>query len=203
MEIKCLSFKIFRKINNKMAIFIYFFENNYNLNIIIHEICVVLVSASLIKKKNKLNYGIFIVFEGTSYMKPYIYNIKSYTFICYYCIFNTIVYICSCFIRNQKELEWLYMSSNRITNLDGELPIDNDKLMVLDVSKNRLTHLPPELNSLRALRYFYCTYNQLTGLNKTVSKSKKLVWLELTGNKIQEVACAVYVKLLTEIGWRE
>ncbi|MBO8666606.1 hypothetical protein INO76_16395, partial [Staphylococcus aureus] len=26
------------------------------------------------------------------------------------------------------------------------------------------------------------------GLNKTLSKSKKLVWLELTGNKIQELA---------------
>ncbi|XP_026823386.1 leucine-rich repeat-containing G-protein coupled receptor 4-like [Rhopalosiphum maidis] len=91
-------------------------------------------------------------------------------------------------LRNQKELEWLYLSNNRIKNLDGELPIDNDKLIVLDVSKNRLTHLPPELNCLKALRYFYCTYNQLTGLNKTLSKSRKLVWLELTGNKIQELA---------------
>ncbi|XP_001949578.1 leucine-rich repeats and immunoglobulin-like domains protein 1 [Acyrthosiphon pisum] len=91
-------------------------------------------------------------------------------------------------LRNQKELEWLYLSNNRLKNLDGELPIDNDRLIVLDVSKNRLTHLPPELNCLKALRYFYCSFNQLTGLNKTLSKSKKLVWLELTGNKIQELA---------------
>lgn len=50
-----------------------------------------------------------------------------------------------------------------------------------------LAHLPPELNCLKALRYFYCTCNHLTGLNRTLSKSNKLVWLELTGNRIQEV----------------
>lgn len=90
-------------------------------------------------------------------------------------------------IRNQKDLEWLYLDDNRIKTLDGELPIDNNKLIVLNVSSNMLVNLPPELNCLKALRYFYCTFNQLTGLNKTLSKSNKLVWLELTGNKIQEV----------------
>ncbi|VVC39428.1 Hypothetical protein CINCED_3A020042 [Cinara cedri] len=91
-------------------------------------------------------------------------------------------------LRNQKDLEWLFLDDNRIKTLDGELPIDNDKLIVLNVSNNALGHLPPELNCLKALRYFYCTFNQLTGLNKTLSKSKKLVWLELTGNRIQELA---------------
>lgn len=81
------------------------------------------------------------------------------------------------------------MEDNRIKTLDGELPIDNDKLILLNVSNNRLSHLPPELDCLKALRYFYCINNQLTGLNKTLSNSRKLVWLELTGNKIQEVMC--------------
>lgn len=126
--------------------------------------------------------------------------------ICTYFIFsflNAVVYdICLHFVRNQKELEWLYLSNNRIKNLDGELPIDNDRLIVLDVSKNRLTHLPPELNCLKALRYFYCTFNQLTGLNKTLSKSKKLVWLELTGNKIQEVCvCSLLKTVDRNHGW--
>lgn len=90
-------------------------------------------------------------------------------------------------IRNQRDLEWLYLEDNRIKTLDGELPIDNNKLMVLNVSNNSLVHLPPELDCLVALRYFYCTSNQLTSLNKTLSNLKKLVWLELTGNRIQEV----------------
>lgn len=90
-------------------------------------------------------------------------------------------------VRNQKDLEWLYLDDNRIKILDGELPIDNNKLIVLNVSKNMLVHLPPELNCLKSLRYFYCTNNRLTGLNRTLSNSKKLIWLELTGNMIQEV----------------
>lgn len=117
----------------------------------------------------------------------------------FFCFFSkAILYdmICLYFVRNQKELEWLYLSNNRIKNLDGELPIDNNRLLVLDVSKNRLTHLPPELNCLRALRYFYCSFNQLTGLNKTLSKSKKLVWLDFTGNKIQEVCVWSWLKTI-------
>lgn len=90
-------------------------------------------------------------------------------------------------VRNQKDLEWLYLNNNRIKSLDGELPIDNDKLVFLNVSTNMLDHLPPDLTSLKALRFFYCASNQLTSLNKTLSKSNKLVWLELSGNRIQEV----------------
>ncbi|XP_050537714.1 protein artichoke-like [Daktulosphaira vitifoliae] len=90
-------------------------------------------------------------------------------------------------LRNQKDLEWLWLENNRIKSLDGELPEDNDSLISLTVSNNMLDHLPPEMNSLKALRYFYCAGNQLTTLNNTLSRSKKLVWLDLTGNKIEEL----------------
>lgn len=91
-------------------------------------------------------------------------------------------------VRNQKDLEWLYLEDNRIKTLDGELPIDNDKLILLNVSNNSLIHLPPEFDSLIALRYLNCSSNQITSLNRTLSNSRKLVWLELTGNRIQEAS---------------
>lgn len=90
-------------------------------------------------------------------------------------------------VRNQKDLEWLHLNENQIKTFDGELPINNNKLILLNVTNNMLDHLPPELNYITSLRYFYCARNRLTGLNNTLSNLKNLIWLELTGNRIQEV----------------
>ena len=65
------------------------------------------------------------------------------------------------------------------------------KLEKLDLSGNKLTELPAEINDLRELRELWVRNNQLVGLPTSIQRLTKLEELDLSGNKLTELASEI------------
>lgn len=91
-------------------------------------------------------------------------------------------------LRDMVELEWLFINSNFLTSLDGELPQSDNKLMLIHASNNSLTKLPQDLKNLQKIESLFFQQNLITSLDGAVSKSKKLKRLQLGFNRIHTVS---------------
>lgn len=87
-----------------------------------------------------------------------------------------------------NQLEWLFVNSNELTSLDGELPASGHNLKMLYAADNELTHLPVEFRQLHRLETLFLQHNKIHSLDGTLQKAKRLKFLELSYNKLQEVS---------------
>lgn len=91
-------------------------------------------------------------------------------------------------LREMSELEWLFINSNRLTDIEGELPQNGNKLILIHASNNFLDKLPQDLKNLQNIESLFFQHNLITSLNGAVSKSRRLKRLQLTHNRIRMVS---------------
>ncbi|KMQ94512.1 leucine-rich repeats and immunoglobulin-like domains protein 3 protein [Lasius niger] len=90
-------------------------------------------------------------------------------------------------LRDLNQLEWLLINSNELTSLDGELPSSGHNLKMLYAVDNRLTHLPAEFRYLHRLETLFLQHNKIRNLDGTLQKARRLKFLELSYNELQEL----------------
>lgn len=90
-------------------------------------------------------------------------------------------------LRDLNQLEWLFINSNELTSLDGELPSSGHNLKMLYAVDNRLTHLPAEFRYLHRLETLFLQHNKIRNLDGTLQKARRLKFLELSYNELQEL----------------
>lgn len=85
-------------------------------------------------------------------------------------------------MNNLKQLEFLDLSNN---NISGSAPLLNSlsKLVLLDLSSNKLTSLPNLNQDIESLEYFAINNNEILGsLPASWSKYKKVIYLDVSNN---------------------
>ncbi|XP_012055997.1 PREDICTED: insulin-like growth factor-binding protein complex acid labile subunit [Atta cephalotes] len=90
-------------------------------------------------------------------------------------------------LRDLNQLEWLLINSNELTSLDGELPSSGHNLKMLYAADNKLTHLPAEFRYLHRLETLFLQQNKIRNLDGTLQKARRLKFLELSYNELQEL----------------
>ncbi|KAL6258650.1 hypothetical protein P5V15_010603 [Pogonomyrmex californicus] len=90
-------------------------------------------------------------------------------------------------LRDLNQLEWLFINSNELTSLDGELPSSGHNLKMLYAADNKLTHLPAEFRYLHRLETLFLQENKIRNLDGTLQKARRLKFLELSYNELQEL----------------
>nr|XP_012232775.1 PREDICTED: leucine-rich repeats and immunoglobulin-like domains protein 1 [Linepithema humile] len=90
-------------------------------------------------------------------------------------------------LRDLNQLEWLLINSNELTSLDGELPSSGHNLKMLYAVDNKLTHLPAEFRYLHRLETLFLQHNKIRKLDGTLQKARRLKFLELSYNELQEL----------------
>ncbi|XP_014483968.1 PREDICTED: leucine-rich repeats and immunoglobulin-like domains protein 1 isoform X2 [Dinoponera quadriceps] len=90
-------------------------------------------------------------------------------------------------LRDLNQLEWLFINSNELTSLDGELPSSGHNLKMLYAVDNKLTHLPAEFRYLHRLESLFLQHNKIRNLDGTLQKARRLKFLELSYNELQEL----------------
>ncbi|XP_011882957.1 PREDICTED: leucine-rich repeats and immunoglobulin-like domains protein 1 [Vollenhovia emeryi] len=90
-------------------------------------------------------------------------------------------------LRDLNQLEWLLINSNELTSLDGELPSSGHNLKMLYAVDNKLTHLPTEFRYLHRLETLFLQQNKIRNLDGTLQKARRLKFLELSYNELQEL----------------
>ncbi|KAH0955234.1 hypothetical protein HN011_011817 [Eciton burchellii] len=90
-------------------------------------------------------------------------------------------------LRDLNQLEWLLINSNELTSLDGELPSSGHNLKMLYAVDNKLTHLPVEFRHLHRLETLFLQHNKIRDLDGTLQKARRLKFLELSYNELQEL----------------
>lgn len=93
-----------------------------------------------------------------------------------------------------SELEWLFINSNRLTTIDGQLPQNVNKLNLIVANNNLLEKLPQDLKNLQKIESLFFQHNLITSLDGAVSKAKKLKRLHVFNNKIQMVSFLPFPK---------
>ncbi|XP_057329045.1 chondroadherin-like protein [Microplitis mediator] len=93
-----------------------------------------------------------------------------------------------------NQLEWLFINSNELTSLDGELPTSGHNLRMLHAMDNKLTHLPPEFRQLHRLEMLFLQHNKIRSLDGTLQKASNLKYLELSYNELQELTAEDFVE---------
>ncbi|XP_076767001.1 leucine-rich repeat-containing larval translucida [Xylocopa sonorina] len=90
-------------------------------------------------------------------------------------------------LRDLNQLEWLLINANELTSLDGELPSSGYNLKMLYAVDNKLTHLPAEFRYLHRLETLFLQHNKIRSLDGTLQKARRLKFLELSYNDLQEL----------------
>lgn len=85
----------------------------------------------------------------------------------------------------------LYLSSNNINNITDKafLGGPNKSIVMLDLSKNKLSTIPKALTTLKALKYLYIPNNEITAVPNDTFRSfcEQLEVLDLSGNQLTEI----------------
>ncbi len=92
--------------------------------------------------------------------------------------------------RNQAGL----IEGGTIINLEGQglrevslAEYSPDKIILIDISENKLRQLPPEIGRFTNLEHLYLANNQLTSLPPEIGQLKKLKTLVLSGNQLNQL----------------
>ncbi|XP_066598981.1 insulin-like growth factor-binding protein complex acid labile subunit [Prorops nasuta] len=97
-------------------------------------------------------------------------------------------------LRDLNQLEWLLINSNELTSLDGELPSSGHNLKMLYAVDNKLTHLPVEFRYLHRLENLFLQHNEIRSLDGTLQKARRLKFLELSHNQLQELKAEDFIE---------
>ncbi|KAG5876067.1 hypothetical protein JTB14_027524 [Gonioctena quinquepunctata] len=87
-------------------------------------------------------------------------------------------------LKNLPQLGWLFINSNSLTNLDGQLPRSAPNLKMIHASNNNLENLPAQLKNYPLLDSVFFEKNRLKALDGAVSKCDRLMRLALDYNEI-------------------
>ncbi|KAG5869504.1 Protein artichoke, partial [Gonioctena quinquepunctata] len=87
-------------------------------------------------------------------------------------------------LKNLPQLGWLFINSNSLTNLDGQLPRSAPNLKMIHASNNNLEKLPAQLRNYPLLDSVFFEKNRLKALDGAVSKCDRLMRLALDYNEI-------------------
>lgn len=88
---------------------------------------------------------------------------------------------------NLSNLGWLFVNSNELFDLEGQLPLEAPKLQLIHASHNSLENLPQQLKTFPQLSSLFMQNNKLRSLDGALSKSKNLLRVVLEHNEIQTV----------------
>lgn len=94
-----------------------------------------------------------------------------------------------CDRRELLALNWLFLSLNQLTSLDGELPDRGmENLMLVTVAHNRLLRLPDVLRLCPRLETMLASNNSIVSLNGVFARARRLQFLELDHNRLKAVS---------------
>lgn len=91
-------------------------------------------------------------------------------------------------LRHLTDLQWLFLNTNELTSLDGELPINGIKILMLHAANNSLTNIPQDIKAYPNLDNLFLQNNLITALDGALSKSRKLERVHLENNRISRVS---------------
>ncbi|XP_056637540.1 insulin-like growth factor-binding protein complex acid labile subunit [Diorhabda sublineata] len=87
-------------------------------------------------------------------------------------------------LRNLSELRWLFINSNQLVDIDGQLPRYAPNLILIHASHNQLDKLPQQLRNYQYLESIFLHNNRLTSLDGALAKSSHLQRAVLEHNHI-------------------
>lgn len=87
-------------------------------------------------------------------------------------------------------LQWLDLSKNRLTELPPELG-QLKQLKKLILNKNRLEAIPPEIGQLHDLRELIISQNELETLPEEISNLQKLRYIDMWSNNVTHLPRAM------------
>ncbi|XP_065160953.1 protein artichoke [Atheta coriaria] len=90
-------------------------------------------------------------------------------------------------LRHLTDLQWLFLNTNELTSLDGELPINGIKILMLHAANNSLTNIPQDIKAYPNLDNLFLQNNLITALDGALSKSRKLERVHLENNRISRL----------------
>lgn len=91
-------------------------------------------------------------------------------------------------LRELTQLEWLFVNSNKLTTLDGQLPPEGAKFALIHASNNKLQNLPNEFKNFLYLETLFVQNNEIQSLGGSLKKSRRLRILHLEQNKLHQLA---------------
>ncbi|VEN33678.1 unnamed protein product [Callosobruchus maculatus] len=91
-------------------------------------------------------------------------------------------------LRNLHRLGWLFINSNELTDLEGELPEPAPEWRLLHASHNNIKVLPLQLKKYPKLESIFFQNNYLKVLNGALSKAKNMIRAVLEHNQIEMLA---------------
>lgn len=91
-------------------------------------------------------------------------------------------------LRNLSNLVWLFVNSNELHDLEGQLPVEAPKLKLIHASHNKIERLPQQLKKFPLLDSLFMQNNKLKTLDGAMSKSKNLMRVVLEHNQIHTVS---------------
>lgn len=87
-------------------------------------------------------------------------------------------------LKQFKNLEALFLNSNKMTTLSREMMGELKDLEGLFIANNKLSSIATEIGELRELRALVLSQNTLTQVPNEISSLKNLEWLLLDNNKL-------------------
>lgn len=91
-------------------------------------------------------------------------------------------------LKDLSNLVWLFLNSNELYDLEGQLPVEAPKLKLIHVSHNKIERLPQQLKTFPLLDSLFMQNNKLKTLDGALAKSKKLMRVVLEHNQIDTVS---------------
>ncbi|KAK4470389.1 hypothetical protein MN116_005949 [Schistosoma mekongi] len=97
------------------------------------------------------------------------------------------------FGENFQMLKILKLSSMNLTSLQNGVLCGMNQLKLLDMSKNKISQLPDDINSLNSLEELFLSENMLTSLPNTICQLKELKTLDLSYNQLLDLPGNLYL----------
>ncbi|XP_049884639.1 leucine-rich repeat-containing G-protein coupled receptor 4 [Pectinophora gossypiella] len=91
-------------------------------------------------------------------------------------------------LRDLDDLEWIFINANNLKSIDNELPIKAKKIVLIHAARNELENLPKDLRQMPSLESLYFYDNHIKSLDGALQKSRRLMRIGLSFNKIEFLA---------------
>ncbi|CAK1588710.1 unnamed protein product [Parnassius mnemosyne] len=91
-------------------------------------------------------------------------------------------------LRDLDDLEWIFINANNLKSIDNELPVKAKKIVLIHAAHNELQSLPKDLKLMPSLESLYFYDNNIKSLEGALQKSRRLMRIGLSFNKIESLA---------------